>query len=59
MTGFDLNKALTDIDERFIEEADITNTESRMKKETRFAKKGGKRVFRIALIAACVVVLLT
>ena len=58
MTGFDLNKALTDVDERFIEEADIANAGTHIKKETRFAKKGGKRVFRVALIAACLVTLL-
>ena len=58
MTGFDLNKALTDVDERFIEEADIANAGTHIKKETRIAKKGGKRVFRVAMIAACLVTLL-
>lgn len=58
MTGFDLNKAMTDIDERFIEEAEIGGKKTLVTSETGNAKKGRRKVFRVALIAACMVVLL-
>jgi hypothetical protein len=56
MTGFDLNKAMTDIDERFIEEADPCGTKTSLKAEPGTGKS--RRVFRVVLIAACLVVLL-
>lgn len=58
MTGFDLNKAMTDIDERFIEEADVANTKSLVMSGNVVAKKSRKKVFRVVLIAACLVALL-
>ena len=57
MTGFDLNKAMTDIDERFIEEANPCGAKSSLKAEPGTGKSR-RRVFRVALIAACLVVLL-
>ncbi|MCR5466365.1 MAG: DUF4179 domain-containing protein [Lachnospiraceae bacterium] len=56
MTGFDLNKALTDIDERYWDETDSRKT-ARVGNVK--AAKGGKRRFvRVALVAACLVTLL-
>ena len=56
MTGFDLNKALTDIDERYWDETDSRKT-ARVGNVK--AVKGGKRRFvRVALVAACLVTLL-
>lgn len=58
MTGFDLNKAMTDIDERFIEEADIGGTKAPVTSGSGNAKKNRRKVFRVVLIAACLTALL-
>ena len=57
MTGFDLNKALTDIDERYWDEADSRKSTARME-NVKTRKGGKKRTVRIVLLAACLVTLL-
>lgn len=58
MTGFDLNKAMTDIDERFLIEAEPGNKKFRAAEEISITERSRKKVFRVALIAACLVALL-
>ena len=58
MTGFDLNKAMTDIDERFIEEADVNGKKTPVMSAPVVTKKSRRRVFRVVLISACLVALL-
>ncbi|MBO4696063.1 MAG: hypothetical protein J5643_02135 [Lachnospiraceae bacterium] len=58
MTGFDLNKAMTDIDERFIEEAEYGGRDTLVTSGTGTEKKSGRKVFRVVLIAACLTALL-
>ena len=57
MTGFDLNKALTDIDERYWDETDSRKPTARME-NVKTRKGGKKRTVRIVLLAACMVTLL-
>jgi len=58
MTGFDLNKALTDIDERFIEEAAVTGKKTPVMRTNVVTKKSGRKVFHVALLSACLIALL-
>lgn len=58
MTGFDLNKAMTDIDERFIDEADFAGTKTAVTGDSGVLKKSRRKMLRIALVAACLVVLI-
>ncbi len=63
MKGLDLHNAMTEIDESFIKEADQILTNSRVCEMTNATQEFGgrknrRKSFRIALIAACAVVLL-
>lgn len=63
MNGLDLHKALTEIDDSFVNEADriLTNSpvcEQADRRQTTQGRRTRKRAFRLVLIAACMLVLL-
>ena len=63
MNGLDLHKALTEIDDSFVNEADriLTNSpvcEQADRRRTPQGRRTRKRAFRLVLIAACMLVLL-